>query len=39
MNEGFLENVFRSNRFYNIAAGEENNVLKMYFYARLVNTS
>lgn len=31
-----MENLFRSNRVYNIAAGEEENVLKMYFYARLV---
>lgn len=35
-NENFIESIFKSNRFYNIASGEEDNVLKLYFYAHMV---
>ena len=35
-NDTFIEGVFKRNRFYNIASGEEDNVIKMYFYGHVV---
>jgi AP-4 complex subunit beta-1 len=34
--EAYLEEQFKVNNIYNIASGEEDNIMKMYFYGKVV---